>query len=163
MTSCASTSATPLKTEEMNEHLILLTDRDKEKQEIIRRYWASRILCNLHLDYTWDDIREITGKTRQTWDNVANKGRRVCDAFIKKSTDSMREAGFFVPTEQIVFDFNKEVPVDSALVFKRQKNIDTTETETFANNALGLLIGERITLSQFEGFIEVIREIRKSK
>jgi hypothetical protein len=149
----------------MTDHLFLLTSADKEEQQRTRGYWASRVLFSLHSSYSWSEIRTFTGKTRQTWLNITKNDRRICNALIKNSTNSMRAAGFNIPTEQIISDFHKGVPVTSSINFlpmsKRYQPTYTDETNT--EKALELLMSDSITPTQFQGFIEVTKQIIKSK
>jgi len=45
------------------------------QQFLVRRMWAITLLANMRREgFTWDGIRTLTGKTRQTWDNVTQSG-----------------------------------------------------------------------------------------
>ena len=145
----------------MTDHLFLLTSADKEEQQRTRSYWASRVLFSLHSSYSWSEIRTFTGKTRQTWLNITKNDRRICNALIKNSTNSMRAAGFNIPTEQIISDFHKGVPLTSSINFKRYQLTYTDKPNT--EKALELLMSDSITPTQFQGFIEVTKQIIKSK
>ena len=139
----------------MTDHLFLLTSTDKEEQQRTRSYWASRVLLSLHSSYSWSEIRTFTGKTRQTWLNITKNDRRIC------STNSMRTAGFNIPTEQIISDFHKGVPATSSINFKRYQLTYTDKPNT--EKALELLMSDSITPTQFQCFIEVTKQIIKSK
>ena len=46
-----------------------------KQQFLVRRMWAITLLANMRREgFTWDGIRTLTGKTRQTWDNVTQSG-----------------------------------------------------------------------------------------
>ena len=46
-----------------------------KQQFLVRRMWAITLLANMRREgFTWDGIRKLTGKTRQTWDNVTQSG-----------------------------------------------------------------------------------------
>ena len=57
------------------EHVTLNADQRHELEFHIRRMWAITLLANMKsYGFTWDGIRKLTGKTRQTWNNVTNSG-----------------------------------------------------------------------------------------
>lgn len=46
-----------------------------KQQFLVRQMWAITLLANMRREgFTWDGIRKLTGKTRQTWDNVTQSG-----------------------------------------------------------------------------------------
>tara|TARA_R100000951_G_scaffold22623_1_gene18665 strand:+ start:952 stop:1413 length:462 start_codon:yes stop_codon:yes gene_type:complete len=148
----------------MTDHLFLLTLKDKKEQQKIRKYWASRILSSLHPTYNWEEVRGFTGRTRQTWQNVCEKNRLVCNSFIKRVCNSMMDAGFKVPTDQIILDFNEEVPVSVEVDFKRYEITETKTSLHFSvEEALQLLMSDVITPNQFQAVTEVTKQIIKSK
>jgi len=46
-----------------------------KQQFLLRRMWAITLLANMRREgFNWEGIRKLTGKTRQTWDNVTTSG-----------------------------------------------------------------------------------------
>lgn len=148
----------------MTDHLYLLTLKDKEEQQRIRNYWASRILSSLRPAYTWDQVREFTGKTRQTWLNICEKNRFICNPLIKRVSNSMMDAGFKIPTAQIISDFKEGVPVYFEVDLNRYEKTPKENSLCFnVEEALQLLMSDVITPQQFQGVIEVAKQIIKTK
>jgi len=76
----------------------------------------------------------------------------------------MMDAGFKIPTAQIISDFKEGVPVYSEVDFKRYE-ITPKENSLYFNveEALQLLMSDVITPQQFQGAVEVAKQIIKTK
>ena len=76
----------------------------------------------------------------------------------------MMDAGFKIPTAQIISDFKEGIPVYVEVDFNRYE-ITPKETSLYfsVEEALELLMSDVITPQQFQGVIEVAKQIIKSK
>ena len=67
-----------------------------ELQFHLRRMWAITLLDNMQREgFTWDGIRVLTGKTRQTWTNVTRAGFVDYDFINSTSVDDPRRSEMF--------------------------------------------------------------------
>ena len=95
----------------------------------LRRMWAITFLANMKSHgFNWDGIRKLTGKTRQTWNNVTHSGfvplhilklpsdseerreymdgesyRPVTNSFIRKVTEETQKANYTIHTHAFLY------------------------------------------------------------
>jgi len=103
----------------------------------LRRMWAITLLDNMQsYGFNWEGIRKLTGKTRQTWNNVTNSGfvpldvlklptdskrrqdaiaaqryRPVTNAFIRKVVTEIQKANYSVHTNALLYAFTHGLTV----------------------------------------------------
>ena len=74
------------------EQVKLNNDQRHEMEFHLRRMWAITLLDNMQEHgFSWEGIRKLTGKTRQTWSNVTSSGFVPLD-ILNMPTDNNRRA-----------------------------------------------------------------------
>lgn len=104
-----------------NPHVAQLFNCEEEQKV----QWCARVLNDLldHHHLTWDYIKEVTGRTRQTWNNVSQGKTNVVNAFIYSATYHLKLSGFEVDTTG--FLEGKDGPIVTRL--KKGATVDTSE------------------------------------
>ena len=111
------------------EQMRLSQEARHELEFHLRRMWAITFLANMKSHgFNWEGIRKLTGKTRQTWNNVTHSGfvplhilklpsdseerreymdeesyRPVTNSFIRKVTEETQKAKYTIHTHAFVY------------------------------------------------------------
>lgn len=107
----------------------LVKPSNEERAEMefhIRRMWAITLLANMQdHGFSWEGIRKLTGKTRQTWNNVTSSGY-VVDEVLQLPTDN--------PKRQQAIKGQRYRPVTNGFIRGVCESIEANEYTVFTKH-----------------------------
>lgn len=92
-----------------------------------KREWCKRVFSQLKfdLDVPWGAIRAMTGRTRQSWNNVMNGKIKVTPAFIAKVSSGLSLHGFTIDTDKFLTGVEGHILITSNASPPKEESLKT--------------------------------------